>query len=373
MLILDDIPSIRGIRHDRRIHRSVTWPAVDKAEQKRALQQAGSSLGEIDYGLLARHGFWDESEQEPVRLLVSRPQVRVFDKNVHVRVIAEQLPAGSLLRVEPGLYCLSPGYAAIRYLAGRSFAMSFMLLMELLGTYTLSPDATIPIDRGGIWPDWRAEGRSSNEENDQEESEIAELEAAVIEQIHNKCDPALTPAQLKRFIKTATGNRAHPLRQAAKYVAKGSRSPAESLLYGMFYLPHAYGGFNCRALKGGIILNHRINFSPRASHVASGMPYAICDAYIPAASTDMEYNGIVHELENSRIHDDKRNNGMQAMGIRVLAINREQMRDIPALEAIAQSLFKYAHTRFRYQIQGYRPRQEALLNGLRAAIGLPPA
>ena len=64
---------------------------------------------------------------------------------------------------------------------------------------------------------------------------------------------------------------------------------------------------------------------------------------------------------------------MQAMGIRVLAINREQMRDIPALEAIAQSLFKYAHTRFRYQIQGYRPRQESLLNGLRAAIGLPPA
>lgn len=107
--------------------------------------------------------------------------------------------------------------------------------------------------------------------------------------------------------------------------------------------------------------------------MASGVPYAVCDAYIPAAHIDTEYNGIGHEEENRRIHDGQRNNGLKGMGVTVLVINRDQMRDIVALEAIARSIHKAAGGLLRYRYSGVRQRQTAWLNGLRAGSGLPPA
>lgn len=106
--------------------------------------------------------------------------------------------------------------------------------------------------------------------------------------------------------------------------------------------------------------------------MASGIPYAVCDLYIPAAGSDLEYNGGYHEQESVRVRDGQRNNGLKGMGVKVLVINRDQMIDIVALEAIAQSIYDDANQRFRYQAAGYRARQLALLNGLRAGIGLPP-
>lgn len=60
------------------------------------------------------------------------------------------------------------------------------------------------------------------------------------------------------------------------------------------------------------------------------------------------------------------------MGVTVLVINRDQMCDIVALEAIAQSIYKAARVQFRYRFDGVRLRQSAWLNGLRRGIGLPP-
>ncbi|MDY2777487.1 MAG: hypothetical protein SOU51_03835 [Collinsella sp.] len=144
-------------------------------------------------------------------------------------------------------------------------------------------------------------------------------------------------------------------------------------MFGMFGPPKRYGSFGLSSLpKGGVKLNHRIDFNEMASRMASGVPYAICDAYIPAAKTDIEYNGGYHESAAARIHDGNRNNGLRGMGVRVVVINRDQMRDITALEAIARSVYRDAGVQFRYNFKGYRVRQIAMLNGLRAASGLPP-
>lgn len=134
-----------------------------------------------------------------------------------------------------------------------------------------------------------------------------------------------------------------------------------------------FGGFGCCSLPmGGLLLNYRIDFDTLAVNMSSGIPYAICDLYCPAAGVDSEYNGIGHELQNARIHDGNRNNGLKAMGIHVLVITRDQMKDLVALEAFAQTMHRLAGVRFRYRIKGYRKRQAAWLNALRAGIGLAP-
>ena len=104
-----------------------------------------------------------------------------------------------------------------------------------------------------------------------------------------------------------------------------------------------FGGFGCCSLPmGGLLLNYRIDFDTLAVNMSSGIPYAICDLYCPAAGVDNEYNGIGHELQNARIHDGNRNNGLKAMGIHVLVINRDQMKDLVALEAFAQTMHRLA-------------------------------
>lgn len=59
------------------------------------------------------------------------------------------------------------------------------------------------------------------------------------------------------------------------------------------------------------------------------------------------------------------------MGVSVIVVTREQLYDIPALEAIAMSIYRAAGRRFRYRFDGYRERQQNLLNGLRMGTGLP--
>ncbi len=108
----------------------------------------------------------------------------------------------------------------------------------------------------------------------------------------------------------------------------------------------------------------------------SGIPYAICDLYCPAAGVDNEYNGIGHELQNASHPRWQRNNGpFKAMGIHVLVINRDSNeRPVAFLKPSAQTMHRLAGVRFRYRIKGYRKRQAAWLSqrSLRAGIGLAP-
>ena len=226
-------------------------------------------------------------------------------------------------------------------------------MLELLGSYSLPPEATFPIAWGGVWPD--------------------EVERKSVEQIHYPSEPVVTIKELQAMARYAKSSEYANFRTAVRLAATGSRSPAESIMYGMFAPPLRFGAFGISSLKGGMLLNHRIDFDTTSLHMASGVPYAVCDAYIPAAHIDTEYNGIGHEEENRRIHDGQRNNGLKGMGVTVLVINRDQMRDIVALEAIARSIHKAAGGLLRYRYSGVRQRQTAWLNGLRAGSGLPPA
>lgn len=258
------------------------------------------------------------------------------------------------MRIEPNLYSASPAFAALQYARGRSLPQVLMLLLELIGTYSLPGEATFPIAWGGRWPD--------------------SIDDCEVEQAHYHCEAVLAPKELRAMAKQATSSSDAVFRAAARLAIPGAASPMEALLYAMLASGKHYGGFGCASLpRGGLLLNHRIDFTEEAQRISSGVPYAVCDVYCPAARSCVEYNGGYHESAAARIHDGNRNNGLRAMGIQVIIINREQMRDVAALEEVAKMLYQAAGVRFRYTFDGYRERQISLLNGLRQAIGLPPA
>lgn len=355
-LICSHTNAIYAIRKARCRYASLPWEAIAPAEQRRILSSSVPNAQQIDFADLERLGFWSGADGEVLHLLVGTAAARRRREPLECHVHSGALPKGALMRVAPDVYCVSPGFAALQYARGRTLAEAYALLMELLGTYSLAPDATLSLSWGGLWPD-RPE----------------RPDGPAVEQTHYRCAPVVTIRKLKALARWASGPADATFRKAVELVRPGSASPAESIMCGVFSVPMRYGGFGCSALpKGGMLLNHQVDFTGQAVLMASGMPYAVCDAFIPAANTDLEYNGIGHEEENARIHDGARNNGLRGMNVKVIVVNRDQMRDISALEAIAQSMYRDAGVRFRHHVTGYRKRQADWLNGLRRATGLPP-
>lgn len=353
-LVLSHIPSLRAIRAARRTRDRLPWDAVGRVEQRRAVARCVPNGDQIDLDDLVRLGAWEATEGEPLHLLVGEASARRDREPIACHVVSAALPAGALMRVVPGVYAEAPAFMALQYSRGRTLGEVAALLMELLGTYSLPEEAASSISWGGVWPDSRARRD--------------------VEQAHYRCEPAVTMAELKAMVRWAKSSDFATFRSAVRIVAPGSASPAETVMFGMLGAPMRFGGFACAGLpKGGMRLNHRLDFDANAVRMASGVPYAICDAYIPAAKIDLEYNGAGHEVENARIHDGQRNNGLKGMGVTVLVINRDQMRDVSALEAMARSIYKAAGRQFRYTFKGYRLRQEGLLSDLRKGIGLPGA
>lgn len=377
-LIVSHINALRAIRRERRIYSRITWEPLNAADARRTLKASVPNRSYLDLAHYDCLGFLDDSDPTLLHVLVGSPASRrtATAATVITHVFSGNMPAGSIMRVEPGLYAVSPAFAALQYSIDRSYEETFMLLMELLGTYTLPEEATFPLSNGEPWIAEEEAPKPSSERSDDSDTEDnpdsqSKRQPPAVNQIRYQCEPATTIKELQALSAWAKSSRYATFRSVVRHVTGGSASPMESIMYGMFALPMSHGGFACNSLsKDGVQLNKRIDFDSHAREMASGMPYAICDAYIQAAETTLEYNGEYHEAASSVLHDAKRNNGLSGMGISVIIVTREQMCDLPALEAIAISLYRRAGRHFRYRIAGYRVRQQNLLNGLRKGTGL---
>lgn len=371
--VISHLSALRAIRRARRAYSALPWDSVDSEQQAHALASCIPNNDAIDFGALSILDAWNEDDSELLDLLVSSEDNRRPDKRLLQHILSASLPEGAIMHIEADIYATSPAMTAMLCSKNESVAKTLMLLMELLGTYSLPPGATYPIAYDDIWPKGDVYEAMDDLDCRDDQSATEQQNETRYEQAHYKCEPATTIEELEAVARFAKSSSYASFRTAVKLARAGSASPAESLMFAVLGAPMRFGGLGCCSLPmGGLLLNYRIDFDTLAVNMSSGIPYAICDLYCPAAGVDNEYNGIGHELQNARIHDGNRNNGLKAMGIHVLVINRDQMKDLVALEAFAQTMHRLAGVRFRYRIKGYRKRQAAWLNALRAGIGLAP-
>lgn len=371
--VISHLSALRAIRRARRAYSALPWDSVDIDHQTQALASCIPNKDAIDFTALAMLDAWSDDDSERLDLFVADGNNRRPNERLLQHTITAPLPKGAIMHIEADIYATSPAMTALLCSKNEPVAKTLMLLMELLGTYSLPPEATYPIAYDDIWP--KAEDSKAMGDLDcrSDQSATEQQNETRYEQAHYKCEPATTIEELEAIARFAKSSSYTSFRTAVKLARPGSASPAESLMFAVLGAPMRFGGFGCCSLPmGGLLLNYRIDFDTLAVNMSSGIPYAICDLYCPAAGVDNEYNGIGHELQNARIHDGNRNNGLKAMGIHVLVINRDQMKDLVALEAFAQTTHRLAGVRFRYRIKGYRKRQAAWLNALRAGIGLAP-
>lgn len=376
-LVVSHDSALRAIRTARRQYARLPWRPLGAAEQRRVLASCAPNMGAIETSMLYRKGILEATkENDSLDALVASENMRRTIPLINNHIVRGELPTGSILEMEHGLYCTSPALTVAHYALSHSFPEIVALAQELCGTFSLHEHHMLTRDTRKDWSARSIEPAASLATPAHVQASHTMLEAQAVgaaqrrhleadREQYYEAEPAVPAKELKRLLDKMAGlHGVRPAQRAARFALDNARSPGEAIMVSMFHLPHKFGGFNVRDL----LLNHRIDFTPDARAIAD-MPYAILDAYISLARIALEYNGFYHDDPAARLHDERRDVGLEAMGITTIAINRKQLRDIEALESIARLIYKRAGIRYQNRTQGNRIKQVELLNGLRGAYG----
>ena len=150
--VISHFSALRAIRRARRAYSALPWDSVDSEQQAQALASCIPNNDAIDFGALSILDAWNEDDSELLDLLVSDEDNRRPDKRLFQHILTAPLPEGAIMHVEADIYATSPAVTAMLCSKNESVAKTLMLLMELLGTYSLPPGATYPIAHDDIWP-----------------------------------------------------------------------------------------------------------------------------------------------------------------------------------------------------------------------------
>ena len=141
--------------------------------------------------------------------------------------------------------------------------------------------------------------------------------------------PITSLRKIARFVgKCSNASGATKLRRALAYSVENARSPMEAAVGIMMSMPARLGGFGL----GKPSLNYRINLKGNAAALA-GRGYVELDLYYPAHEVALEYDSSqYHAGTERRTSDARRNNVLRSLGLTVINLTWDQVRDPFLLE-----------------------------------------
>lgn len=205
--VISHFSALRAIRRARRAYSALPWDSVDSEQQAQALAGCIPNNDAIDFGALSILDAWNEDDSELLDLLVSNEDNRRPDKRLLQHILSAPLPEGAIMHVEADIYATSPAMTAMLCSKNESVAKTLMLLMELLGTYSLPPGATYPIAYDAIWPKGDDCAATGDLDCLGDQSATEQQNETRYEQAHYKCEPATTIEELEavaRFAKSSS-------------------------------------------------------------------------------------------------------------------------------------------------------------------------
>ena len=234
------------------------------------------------------------------------------------------MPRNSLYPLRDGIHLVSPELCFVQLCKELSFIEALQLGMEFCGTYALRPDG---------------------------------LE-----------DRAMRDYQLTNVMSLRRKTRAwkdlHGLvqaRKAAQYLADGSASPMETVVYLLLCLPQQYGGFNIERpeINVELPLEEEGRLILRQEKVKP-------DFLWRNHTFIVEYDGEYHNDPRQRIRDEKRRMLLESMGYTVITVKKQHVYDPLAFEGFAKLVAERCGKRLRpltlKQRYARENLREALLN-----------
>jgi len=265
---------------------------------------------------------------QPINLMVGDQNSKRKTKIFQTRVYTGPIPDGSIVRIGDWLSVCSPEFCFFQMAGELPLVKLIELGFELCGSSSLAAGSepnSIPADEpeyGAGNPDKTLYG---------------------YQQLTN------TKA-LKTFTKYMAGVRGQKKAyRALRYIADGSASPMETILFMLLTLPHKLGGFELPAPELNKRIDLKTTVKQRAKHVSEKTFY-ICDLFWPKANLAVEYDSDIYHTGADRIAKDaKKRLDLEARGITPITVTSSQIRNAIEFENLAGALAKKLNKRLRYQ------------------------
>ena len=261
----------------------------------------------------------------PLDAVVSSRAARRASAALRSHVFEAPLPRGGVVDVGGGLCVSSPELCFFWMASELSLVKLIELGFELCGSYSLP--GPVPDEEGAY-----------------------------------KRPPLTSTKKLAAFVAQMEG--AHGVRkatQALRYITDGSASPMETVLVMLLALPYKLGGYGLYMPE----LNARVTPAKTAKKIASKSHY-YCDLFWPDVDVAAEYDSDQFHTGADRIaSDSKRRNALATMGVLVVTVTNQQIRNTVELEKVAKQLAAGIGKQLRHNEKpGFRDAQIALRSQL---------
>ena len=152
-----------------------------------------------------------------------------------------------------------------------------------------------------------------------------------------------------------------PLRRALGWCSEHSASPRETELQLLLNMGTFYGGAHVPRFEMNVKLA-----LPAPFQRYLGKRYVVPDLYDAAANLDVEYMSDQEHLGSERKNQDsKRRNVLEQMGVHVIEVWNEDMKNAVAFERIVEEVKRGLAIRYRMSSPALLERRQRLMNELR--------
>jgi len=267
----------------------------------------------------------------PINMMISEQSVKRTTSTVKSRVYTGPTPEGCFISLNSGLTVCAPPFCFFQMAVELPLIKLIELGLEFCGSY--SKPAFIEYDYV-----------IENESEDVDSNNSEHKQSAEHPQLFGH--PQLTNIKaIKAFAANMEGVGGHKkVCRALRYMADGSASPMETILYMLLILPYKLGGYGLPAPE----LNKRIDLRPKSKR-GSGKSYYVCDLFWPEANLAVEYDSDFYHTGADRIASDARKRqNLDSIGIKVITVTSRQIRNINEFDIVTKQIAEKLNKRVRY-------------------------
>jgi len=282
---------------------------------------------------------------QPVSLMTSKQNFKRRFENTRPRMYTGENPEWGFVKIEEAVFVSSPQLCFFQMATELPLVRLIQLGIEFCGTYSLPANN----EHEKALHDAQAEDlrnehlRELNRFFDQET--IRERKQELLSGYDKEAETtpqgfydrsALTSVkELKNFAERMEGVKGRKKAfRALRYIAGGSASPRETILFMLLTLPYKLGGYGLPAPE----FNKQIKLG-KAAKQRAGKAFFKCDLFWPKEGIAVEYDSNKHHTGAERIADDaKKRQELDELGVYTIPVTNDQMKSEFEFEIVARHI-----------------------------------
>ena len=260
----------------------------------------------------------------PINLMINNQNGKWRSRIARPRIYTGSIPEGCIISIGEGLAVSSPEFCFFQMAGELPLVKLIELGLELSGSYSRAANSEI------------IKGTASEFSNGFESMDKTMYS-------HQQLTNVKTIKALVVRLEGVGGQK--KAGRALRFIADGSASPMETIIFMLLTLPYRLGGYGLPMP----VLNKEIHIG-KATKRKSRKPTYKCDLFWPKANFAIDYDSDFYHTGADRIaYDSKRRLDLNSIGINAFAVTSRQIRNRIEFEELASFIARKLGKRLRYK------------------------